>query len=566
MADHSRSLAVNRPTPGWSALPPELARAVFRSRGVSPESRAAAHLVCRSWAAAIAAGCKDLPGYRTGPGVPGWGLRFSSLEALEWHGGCPPLQDVAGELRCLTSLTTMKLLHPTDEQLWAGLEALPDRTTALDLEHSSVLTDAGVAALRRLASLTSLTMRSAPLITSASLSLLWPLGSLTSLSITGSAFKDTEFKALSLLTALTSLELGECSQVSDNGLKALASSLPRLATLELACCERISDAGMGYLSAATSLTSLNLSVPCQVTDEGLSKLRSLTGLEQLRLSDAEMLHGSGLSALKELTRLSDLTLSNCYELDGESLAAVSTLTSLTSLDLSGNEVEHVPHLDSLSRLTALDLSSTNITDESLEHLYGNTILKKLALAWCGQLTDDGLGQCVYGLRSLNSLDLSYMDAVEDHIIHKLKLMENLENLGLMGCNSLTEGCVMHCMQFMTSLKRLHLGIHPTGPPEEESVVIKALAEGLQGLVELELKGMDITDADAEALLGLPSLTGLHLLNNPRLSDEGVMGLSSLRSLKELTVHSCSRVTDAAISALRRDLPSCRINMPVYYGV
>jgi Leucine-rich repeat (LRR) protein len=83
------------------------------------------------------------------------------------------------------------------------------------------------------------------------------------------------------------------------------------------------------LSAITALQSLDLSY-CKELSDDLSFLDALTALRLLDLSNCWQLHD--LSSLTRLTSLRSLYLSKCWRL--RDLSPLAALTSLQSLDLS----------------------------------------------------------------------------------------------------------------------------------------------------------------------------------------------------------------------------------------
>ena len=127
---------------------------------------------------------------------------------------------------------------------------------------------------------------------------------------------DKWLRALFSLTALTTLNLGFCKQLSDDGLRSL-SSLTALANLNLEYCVQVSDDGLRALGSLTALTSLNLLGCCQVSDDGLQALAGLTALANLNLTDCSRVSSDGLRTLAGLTALTDLNLCGCQEVSDD---------------------------------------------------------------------------------------------------------------------------------------------------------------------------------------------------------------------------------------------------------
>ena len=135
----------------------------------------------------------------------------------------------------------------------AALALSSQSWTYVDLSWSIAGTDAGLAALAPLTSLTSLNLAVCKQIT------------------------DVGVAALAPLISLASLTLGECNRITDVGVAALAP-LTSLTSLDLCCCNRITDAGVAALAPLTSLTSLDLRCCFRITDEGVAALAHLISL------------------------------------------------------------------------------------------------------------------------------------------------------------------------------------------------------------------------------------------------------------------------------------------------
>ena len=193
------------------------------------------------------------------------------------------------------------------------------------------------------------------------------------------------------LTALTSLNLSGCGQLTD---VSVLAGLTALTSLDLSGCGQLTD--VSVLAGLTALTSLDLSGCGQLTD--VSVLAGLTALTSLNLSGCEQL--TDVSGLAGLTALTSLDLSGCEQLTDVSVLA--GLTALTSLNLSGcKQLTDVSVLAGLTALTSLNLSGCEqLTDVSV--LAGLTALTSLNLSGCEQLTDVSV---LAGLTALTSLNL-----------------------------------------------------------------------------------------------------------------------------------------------------------------
>jgi F-box/leucine-rich repeat protein 14 len=155
---------------------------------------------------------------------------------------------------------------------------------------------------------------------------------------------DQGMRAVSRLASLTFLNLSWCRNVTDAGVRAVVSSCTALEYLNLYACNNITDKGMRAVSSLPALTTLNLSF-C-VTDKGIlirdshdepifvRAVSSCTALTSLNLSSNYELTEKGMRAVSSCTSLKSLDLRECFKLTDEAVRALSSLPALTSLNLS----------------------------------------------------------------------------------------------------------------------------------------------------------------------------------------------------------------------------------------
>jgi bacterioferritin-associated ferredoxin len=116
---------------------------------------------------------------------------------------------------------------------------------------------------------------------------------------------DESMRAVSSLTALTSLNLTNCRQVTDDGVRAVVadeglravSCLRALTSLNLYHCDKVTDVGVrAVVSSCTAIKSLNL-----VTNEALRAVRSLPALTFLDLRGCGNVSAAGVQTLRSTT-------------------------------------------------------------------------------------------------------------------------------------------------------------------------------------------------------------------------------------------------------------------------
>ncbi len=198
-----------------------------------------------------------------------------------------------------------------------------------------------------------------------------------------------------------------------------------------------------------------------------------------------------------------------YEFSGQEPPSPARLTGLLGEDFFADVVYvnldypakagdvDLEQVETLTALSGLSLSRTQVTDEGLVHLKGLTKLESLGL-WDTQITDAGLAH-LKGLAGLETLSL---------------INTRITNAGL---------------------------------------------ENLKGLTKLEFLALcdtQITDAGLEHLQGLTKLEVLGL-SNMHVTDAGLEHLKGLTQLKALILHG-SHVTDEGVEQFWRALPNCDV--------
>jgi hypothetical protein len=355
------------------------------------------------------------------------------------------------------------------------------------------------------------------------------------------------------LISLTSLSLGKfvdrhagkhaVPSVTNEGIKAI-SCLTALTSLELNHCERVlGHTGVESLAALTALTWLSLA--------GCTNIPRMEGL---------------MRELSPLTLLSSLSVQYCYKTvaDGEKFA-LGLHTSLTSLDFGGCSLTDVgvTALVSLTALKSLSLWHCGVyrhlTDLGVAALASLTQLTSLNLGHCYRLTDVGVTPLV-SLTGLTSLNLHNCYEMTDEGIMALALvLTNLTSLELAFCHITVVGVT--ALAGLAALTSLDLGWN-TNVTDEEIIV---LATVLTRLTHLELSVYNITDAGVTALAGLTGLTHLGLfgdydsgysgIHDSDITDAGIITLSKLTALNNLNLSNCRNMTDKGLAALARSLTS-----------
>lgn len=340
---------------------------------------------------------------------------ISELELLE----ALPLQRLS--LRCLQapkrfprSLTSLNLELATVTD-WEFLSTLPQLTT-LNLSNCESVTDAVIQLLHalRLHELILVGNNNINDTTIAQLAASLCGQSLRTINLQACGqLTDASVASLAQMSSLETVSLEWNTEITDQGIHQL-HKLHSLKTLYLGDCEQLSVEGLRALSPGLERLNLGGTVPAV----DVAALVRFSNLRALHL-DSTAVTAQGLDYLPALSRLQRLGLVGCRNVNDECLVVLSRISGLTALDLSHTAIRGVRSkeltLASLSKLVFLRelmLSLTDIDDRALEGLVMAQSLRVLHLSDT-RVTSAGLKHLM-GLPRLNRVHLG---GCRIHMLH-----------------------------------------------------------------------------------------------------------------------------------------------------
>ncbi|MCP4640250.1 MAG: M48 family metalloprotease [bacterium] len=325
---------------------------------------------------------------------------------------------------------------------------------------------------------------------------------------------DRDLRHIEHLTGLRVLYLS-WTKVTDAGL----DSVKALRDLEkLTLPGWITTRGVARLSSLSRLKSLHFS-ETQVTSDFLAMVAQNPALEELGLWKGHI-ESAALSHLENLPRLRWLLLAFSDATDRD-LQAIARISTLTSLDLRGCVVtdQGVAGLTSLTHLEELCLNNTPVTNACMPHLTRFKGLRFLNLFQTP--VDDG------GLVHLQGLDeLEYLE---------------LPNRGISDAGLAEVGR-------LTNLRSLWVGASDACEIGDAGM---AHVGRLTRLERLVIGGNNITDAGVMHLTNLKRLRELTIPYVPKASDASMQAIASISSLKVLSLPRKSNVTVSGLNRLNR---------------
>mmetsp|Transcript_15061 Transcript_15061/g.29028 ORF Transcript_15061/g.29028 Transcript_15061/m.29028 type:complete len:178 (+) Transcript_15061:276-809(+) len=125
-------------------------------------------------------------------------------------------------------------------------------------------------------------------------------------------------RELPACSAITRLDLQACKEaVTQEGVRALVTSLPRLRALNLSLCPSLDDAGVRQLAALRALAELDVAQCQLLTDDSLLAMASFPALAALNLSWCGEVSDEGVRALAGARALRSVTLVGCWDVTDE---------------------------------------------------------------------------------------------------------------------------------------------------------------------------------------------------------------------------------------------------------
>ena len=336
-------------------------------------------------------------------------------------------------------------------------------------------------------------------------------------------------------------------------LSAHTAELQSLTALRSLSVRKAGNEDLSALCALTRLVSLDLGDCSHVTDEGLSWLRHLTALARLDLRRGARITDRGVQQLRHLRSVTTLALEGCPHVTDEGLGALWPLRSLTDLRVAGCQgiTDSALGLPPLPLLTAVALGR-GITDHGLAALRPWTRLASLELICCSSVTDRGLLDLRH-LTTLASLRLEYCSRVTDSGLEGLSSLTGLSSLSLVWCGGVT-GTSLTSLAPLSSLATLKIdscyGLTDAG--------VSALLSSCGSLTSLGLTHLEhVTDRGFRDLCRLKgcSLTALDIRCCPGINDDGLSSALSIPSLASLDASFCRGFSDAALTGSLGNLTS-----------
>jgi hypothetical protein len=192
------------------------------------------------------------------------------------------------------------------------------------------------------------------------------------------------------------------------------SPLPDLREL---CLQGRIDSAVKAIADLKALRALTLARGTEpVSDEGMKRIGELRQLESLEIEEVgSEVTDAGMASLRNLGELRRLNLKAMNKVTDEGFACLRDLKRLRalSLDLSlrsqpRNFDGMLSHVQALGELEELSIQGAALTDEGLKKLADLKKLRRLDLTGCDGYTDNGLRALMQALPNLQEVKRSYL--------------------------------------------------------------------------------------------------------------------------------------------------------------
>ncbi|KAG7157365.1 F-box/LRR-repeat protein 20-like isoform X1 [Homarus americanus] len=341
-------------------------------------------------------------------------------------------------------------------------------------------------------------------------------------------------------TLWTHLVFSYQHRVDGDQVRRLLKGSPHLLSLEMQSREDGGDLLLQAAASCTKLRELTVKFCDGLTDTVFKSLvENCSDLRYLNVEGSRVCNSECYFLMAEFRQLRYLNLSHCQFLDNLGLIAIAKQCKyLEYLDIDGITNIYDSSVMCLTRelshrLKCLFLDGEHLTDALYKTLQKCTLLEKLGVSFCEEMTDAGLSG-IHGLKHLTWLKLRKGSQLTPNGLTRLFQSGGLQQLAYL---NLGECCLM------------------------DDKVLKALSFNCPKLVHLVLHWCwEVTDVGISAvvaccpririldLVGVVQITGIAFLNIP----------TALPELLILDLEQCNTVDDKILQGVVSQMPSLRV--------
>lgn len=315
---------------------------------------------------------------------------FSGLHSVKFDGclvKCSGIRAIGNWPNSLKELSFSKCSGVTDDSLSFLVQGHKE-LRKLDITCCRmIMYDSVDSITSSCCSLTSLRMESCSLVPKEAFVLLGQRCQLLEeLDVTDTKIDDEGLKSISRCSKLSSLKLGICMNITDNGLKHIGSRCSKLKELDLYRSLGITDEGIAAVTfGCPDLEVINIAYNDKVTDASLISLSRCSRLRVLEIRGCPHVSSKGLSAIAVGCRqLMVLDIKKCFNINDNAMLSLAQFSQ---------------------NLKQINLSYCSVTDVGLLALASVNRLQNITVLHLGGLTPNGLAAALLACRGITKVKL-----------------------------------------------------------------------------------------------------------------------------------------------------------------
>ncbi|XP_029908765.1 dynein regulatory complex subunit 6 isoform X2 [Myripristis murdjan] len=255
-----------------------------------------------------------------------------------------------------------------------------------------------------------------------------------------------------------------------------------------------------------------------------------------------------------------LNMRGCTSLKWPSITSISECTNLQELNVSeclnitDTMLQRI--VEGCPNLLYLNLSSTLVTNRTLRELSWNCVnLMYLSLAYCYSLTDEGF-QCLTTGKGCHKLIHLNLSGCTQMTVVGFKYISAgcplLKDIVINDMPTLSDTCILSCLvqQPLVAKCRSLSAVSLLNAPHLSDAVLEAVAATVR-LKAFSTEGSNrITDTGWKALCrSSQGLRRLGAAECPRMTDESLKSVATLKNLQYLDISHCNKVCDTGLRYL-----------------
>lgn len=209
---------------------------------------------------------------------------------------------------------------------------------------------------------------------------------LEEIDITENEVDDEGLKSISSCSKLSSLKLGICLNITDEGVAHVGMCCSKLVELDLYRCTGISDSGISAIArGCPGLEMINIAYCKDITDSSLISLSKCSSLNTVESRGCPLITSLGLAAIAVgCKQLAKLDIKKCFNIDDFGM---------------------IPLAHFSQNLRQINLSYTSVTDVGLFSLASISCLQSLTILHLKGLTACGLAAALLACGGLTKVKL-----------------------------------------------------------------------------------------------------------------------------------------------------------------